>query len=319
MTEDLRPAPLKLLLVEDHPGDARVLIEQFREGSPDGAQIRHVQRISDALSTLEEEDYDVVLLDLSLPDGFGIAMVQRVRATAPHVPIVVLTGAGDENTAIEAVHEGAQDYLVKPEIDAAGLVRSVRNAIGRQKRMRRIAYYDGLTDLPNRSLFRDRLAQALTRGQRYGDRSALMFVDLDHFKRINDTFGHETGDAVLRVVAERMRECLRTSDVVARYGGDEFTVLLPCLPRYEEAGLVAEKLRARIASAHEIDGNDVSVSASIGVAIAPLDGSDIDALLERADAAMYRAKRQGKNRVVLATPMSVFPRSLGAEQLTTSS
>lgn len=300
---DPHDAPaLKILLVEDNPADARLVMELFRENAAQNASLRHAACITDALQALDDEDFDVILLDLSLPDGSGVVTVQRVRASSPHVPIVVLSGLGDEGTAIEAVQEGAQDYLVKSQVDAVTLVRAVHYAIGRHQRMHRIAYYDALTNLPNRILFRDRLHQALLRGRRYGDTIALLFIDLDGFKGINDSLGHEAGDAVLRLAARRMRESVRSSDVVARYGGDEFATMLPALTHAEDAFLTADKLRASIAAPHRIGDRDASVSASIGIALFPRDADDAAGLIQCADDAMYRAKRNGKNQVAFATP-----------------
>lgn len=289
-----QPAVLKILLVEDNLAEARLVIELFRDCSAVLADVRHVPSIAEACDVLADDAFDVVLLDLSLPDGCGVATVRRIRATALHVPIVVLSGDGDEAAATAAVAEGAQDYLVKSQIDDAGLLRAIRHAIGRHELMQRVAYFDMLTGLPNRALFRDGLTQALARSQRYAEKMALLFIDLDGFKRINDVYGHETGDAVLRAVAGRIRESLRASDVAARYGGDEFTVMLPFIDSDEDGAFVAEKLRRCIAAPLKIDGRDVSVGASIGVALFPEDGRDADTLTLHADDAMYRAKRRGK-------------------------
>jgi diguanylate cyclase (GGDEF)-like protein len=289
-----QPAVLKILLVEDNLAEARLVIELFRDCTAVLADVRHVPTIAEACDVLADDTFDVVLLDLSLPDGYGVATVRRVRATALHIPIVVLSGDGDEAAATAAVAEGAQDYLVKSQIDDAGLLRAIRHAIGRHELMQRVAYFDMLTGLPNRAHFRDGLTQALARSQRYAEKMALLFIDLDGFKRINDVYGHETGDAVLRAVAGRIRESLRASDVAARYGGDEFTVMLPFIDSDEDGAFVAEKLRKCISAPLEIDGKDVSVGASIGVALFPEDGRDADTLTLHADDAMYRAKRRGK-------------------------
>jgi len=288
-----QPGILKILLVEDNPAEARLVVELFRDCDAVVADVRHMTTIAAACDALADETFDVVLLDLSLPDGFGVATVRRVRATAPHVPIVVLSGQGDETIAMAAVTEGAQDYLLKSQINDAGLLRAIRHAIGRHELMHRIAYYDTLTGLPNRALFRDGLTQALARSERYGEKMALLFIDLDGFKRVNDRYGHETGDAVLRTAAGRIRASLRASDFAARYGGDEFTVMLPFIESDIDAAFVAEKLRISISAPLEIDGADVSVGASVGVALFPEDGRDADTLTLRADEAMYRAKRRG--------------------------
>ncbi|HEY0382363.1 MAG TPA: GGDEF domain-containing response regulator [Candidatus Elarobacter sp.] len=294
------PTTLRILLVENNPADARLVIELFRASPSLAADVRHVTRVADAFRALAEDSYDVVLVDLSLPDGFGVATLPRIRANAPHVPIVVLSGLEDDDAAIAAVHEGAQDYLVKSQIDDAGLLRAVRHAIGRHERMHRIAYFDSLTGLPNRALFRDRLTQELTRSARYGDKAALLFIDLDGLKRVNDAYGHESGDAVLALAGRRIRQGIRSSDIAARHGGDEYTVLLARLARFEDAALVAEKLRRRVSEPHHIGENDLTVGASIGVAVFPLNGTDPEQLMQQADNAMYRAKRHGRNQVVCA-------------------
>jgi two-component system cell cycle response regulator len=293
------PTVLKILLVEHNPAEARLVVELFRDCSAVLADVRHVSTIAEACDALADEAFDAVLLDLSLPDGFGIATVRRVRATAPHVPIIVLSGHGDEAAAMAAVTEGAQDYLLKSQIDDAGLLRAIRHAIGRHELMRRIAYYDPLTGLPNRAAFREGVNQALARAQRYAEKMALLFIDLDGFKRINGAYGHETGDAVLRAAADRIRESLRASDFAARYGGDEFAVMLPFIESDQDAAFVAEKLRERISAPLSMEGNDVTVGASIGVALFPEDGRDVDSLTLHADDAMYRAKRRGVNPIAL--------------------
>ena len=288
---------LKILLVEDNPGDARLVIELLRDGPGLAPDVRHVTTIAAAGESLADESYDVVLLDLSLPDGNGITTVRRIRTFAPHVPVVVLSGLGDEESAIAAVSEGAQDYLLKSELDDVRLVRSLRYAVRRHERLHRIAYFDSLTDLPNRDLFRDRATQALGRAQRNDEKGALLFIDLDSFKRINDTFGHDAGDMVLRAAADRIRAALRASDIAARHGGDEFTVLLPSIACYDDANLVAQKLLHSIGAPLTIAGDDVMLGASIGIALYPLNGSDFDALAAHADAAMYHAKRHGRKRI----------------------
>jgi diguanylate cyclase (GGDEF)-like protein len=285
-----QPDVLKILLVEADAHDARLVVELFRSCTSVVADVRHAATVAGACAALADEAFDVVLLDLSLPDGSGVATVRRVRATAPHVPIIVLSGQGDDAAAMAAVAEGAQDSLVTSQLDDAGLLRAIRHAIGRHELMHRSAYCDPLTGLPNRALFRDGLVQALARAQRYAEKMALLLIDLDGFKRISDLYGHETGDAVLRTAAGRIRESLRASDVAARYGGDEFTVMLPFIESDGDAAFVAAKLRGRIAAPLDVGGNDVTVGASIGIALFPEDGRDADTLMLYADDALYRAK-----------------------------
>jgi diguanylate cyclase (GGDEF)-like protein/PAS domain S-box-containing protein len=163
------------------------------------------------------------------------------------------------------------------------------------ERLRYLAYYDGLTGLPNRRLFLDRLNVAISHARRDKHMLALMFIDLDEFKQINDTLGHKVGDGLLMGVTERMKSCLRDGDTLARLAGDEFTVIIPVLPHPEAACHVAEKFLASYAQPLNIDGHELRVTASIGIVIYPDDGEDADSLLHHADTAMYRIKESGRN------------------------
>jgi len=164
------------------------------------------------------------------------------------------------------------------------------------------ANYDALTDLPNRNLFQDRMALAIRQARRTGKPFALLLMDLDRFKWINDTLGHKAGDTVLKTVAQRLSRSIRNSDTVARLGGDEFTVILPELAQKSDAKVVAEKIFTAFAEPVDIDGNEVSISASFGIAIYPTDGEDSDTLQKNADNAMYFAKESGRNRYYYFTP-----------------
>ncbi|MGE0383775.1 MAG: diguanylate cyclase [Gammaproteobacteria bacterium] len=165
-----------------------------------------------------------------------------------------------------------------------------------EEQMRYLAHHDSLTGLSNRLLFQDRLDQALIRAARERGRAALLFLDLDGFKQVNDTLGHAAGDELLRMLADRIREVLRRADTAARLGGDEFVVVLADLQSNDDAALLAGRLLEALATPFEIDGRSVPVSASIGIGVYPDDGTDRKALLEAADAAMYRAKAEGRNR-----------------------
>ncbi len=167
-------------------------------------------------------------------------------------------------------------------------------------RLQNIALYDQLTQLPNRELLHDRLEVALARARRERGRLALLYLDLDNFKCVNDTHGHAAGDLLLQLAAQRIRRCLRESDTVARIGGDEFVVLLECIPSPERAWTVAEKIRVALNLPFDLSGHDMHVHPSIGVALFPEHGDADNQLLQRADEAMYQAKRSGGNRLQLA-------------------
>ena len=216
------------------------------------------------------------------------------------------------------------DSAIVPLKDGRGdTVRyvSIRIDITERKRaeqeMLRLATTDGLTGLANRGLLRDRMQQALAHDRRVGEHAALLFIDLDHFKVVNDSFGHDMGDRLLVEVASRLRGCVRSEDTVARQGGDEFIVFLPSISTPDDAGVLAEKLQRELSQAVVIDGRELFVGASIGVSIFPDDGADVDSLLKRSDAAMYRAKEGGRGRVAYASShldQAAFERyTLGAE------
>lgn len=164
-----------------------------------------------------------------------------------------------------------------------------------EERLVRLAQYDALTELPNRSLFRDRFTQAMARAARHERMLALMFIDLDGFKAVNDTLGHLAGDALLRQVALRLTDCLRETDTVARMGGDEFNVVLEDVTQVDQVSAVAEKILRAVARPIVIDNSEVAVSASIGITLYPFDAEDLDTMLIQADTAMYRAKKRGRN------------------------
>ena len=165
-----------------------------------------------------------------------------------------------------------------------------------------VAEHDFLTGLPNRSLLTDRLAQSIALAQRHGKRVALMYLDLDHFKHVNDSLGHTVGDQLLQAVAQRLQECVRHSDTVCRQGGDEFVVLLAEVEAVRDAGLTAEKLIEAMAAPYVIDGHQLHVTLSIGISLYPDDGKDVEALVRNADTAMYHAKKIGRNNYQRFTP-----------------
>jgi diguanylate cyclase (GGDEF)-like protein len=282
-------------LVEDNPGDARLVEILLSEEGPE-FEVSHAARLGEALEELDRSGFDVVLLDLSLPDSSGFETVERVRMAVPQMPVVVLSGRDDEQIALRALQGGAEDYLVKGQGDGDLIARAIRYAIERKKAEERLAYlaqYDPLTGLANRALFHDRLEQALARAARSGDAVALLFVDLDRFKAVNDTVGHAGGDQFLQEVAWRIAGRVRESDTVARLGGDEFAIILEDLQDARDAAKVARDLLTRLSQPVALDGYEIPVSASIGIAVRP--PSDGDRLLKDADAAMYRAKRMGGN------------------------
>jgi diguanylate cyclase (GGDEF)-like protein/PAS domain S-box-containing protein len=394
--------PIKtVLLVEDNPGDARLLREMLNEGNSLNIDVTHLQSMTQAEKYLTEHAVDIVLLDLGLPDVQGLAAIRRAHAAAPHIPLVVLTGLDDESAASQALQEGAQDYLIKGQIETRGLLRAMRyagerksmeealfvekeraqvtlNSIGdavactdvagnltflnliaekltgwswqeaagrpmaevfrildttsreiipnpmdiavRRNRtvhlpansilirrdgfeipiedsvapihdgegqaagavivfrdvsvaramalqMTHSAEHDFLTGLPNRMLLNDRISQAIALAPRHMKHVAVLFLDLDGFKHINDSLGHPTGDRLLQSIAGRLVGCVRASDTVSRQGGDEFVVLLSEVAQSEDAAITARRMLQAVAQPHSIDQHDLHVTTSIGVSV----------------------------------------------------
>ena len=417
-----------VLIVEDNPGDARLIREMFGDGLSADFDLTQVDRMSAAEDVLAQKAFDVILLDLGLPDAQGMVAVRRTRAAAPSVPLVVLTGLDDESLASEALQGGAQDYHVKGQIETHGLLRAVRHAIDRKgmeetlyvereraqvtldsigdgvistdiagnitflnvvaetmtgwpsdeaagqpmsavfriidatsrnaipspmeaavgedrtmhlppnallvrrdgsevpiddaispihdrqgrvtgavivfrdvsaaramaREMAHSAEHDFLTGLPNRMLLNDRISQAIALAPRHENQVAVLFLDLDGFKHVNDSLGHPVGDLLLQSVAERLVECVRIADTVSRQGGDEFVVLLSEAEQWEDAAVVAKRILDAVAEPHSIGKQELHVTTSIGVSVYPDDGLDAETLIKNADTAMYQAKENGR-------------------------
>ncbi len=292
---------MRLLLVEDNQADADFLAASLRRQRAGDVQLVTVGTLKDATAQLavpQVPPFDVVLLDLHLPDGSGLQCVDVVQSVNDTIPIVVLSGQDDEEFAISILNKGVQDYLVKWEGQGRTILRSIRYAIERKRselRMNFLAQFDPLTGIPNRHSFHEQLARATARARREARGVTLLFLDLDEFKVVNDTLGHDAGDRLLKEVAERLRRAVRAGDVVARLGGDEFAVMMEGLHGPREVESIAEGLLGVIAEPFHIADRRLSVTTSIGIAMFPGDTPDVQLLLKNADIAMYQAKESGKN------------------------
>src|SRR6266545_1631451 len=286
--------PIRIFLVEDNPADVRLLHETLAEVGSGQFIIAQSERLDEALQRLEDETFDVILLDLSLLDSQGLDTLVRARARVDGVPIVVLTGLDDEAIAVRAVGEGAQDYLLKGQVTSNALVRALRYAIERhhnQSALRQLSLRDDLTDLYNRRGFLALAEEQLKLSQRTGRGLSLLFVDVDGLKRINDIYGHQEGSDALIATGRILKEALRESDIIARIGGDEFTALA-----VEAAGDSAATICARLqTSLDDYNANNdrgYRLSFSMGVArFDPNSPCSIEELIANADASMYEHKR----------------------------
>jgi len=263
----------------------------------------HHTALGEAADYLASQRVSCVLLDASYPGLDPMRALTELTAVLSDVPIVVLGADGSSTLALAAVQAGAQDYLVRDEVDAAALERSIRYAIDRKRtevQLAHLALHDHLTGLPNRSVFDDRLEHALERRNGHGS-VAVLFIDIDGFKRLNDSFGHGAGDDVLREAAVRIRSAIRPHDTVARLGGDEFTVLCEGVKGDRGALAVGSRVAEELGRPLAIDGHEIVLRASIGVVLAEDDAVTAEEILQRSDDAMYRAKARGGGRPQLYT------------------
>jgi diguanylate cyclase (GGDEF)-like protein len=285
-----------VLLVEDNRGDARLVQELLKDADNGRFAVSHVERLADARQRLMESGAGCVLLDLSLPDASRLEALMQLRAAAPDVPIVILSGLQDELLAVKAVQEGAQDYLVKGRVDGNAIGRSITYAVERkhaEMELSHKAMHDALTGLPNRTLFLDRLKHAVMRAKRHHTLMGVMFLDLDGFKPINDTYGHAVGDRLLIALAGRLQDGLRGSDTAARFGGDEFMILCEDVAGQQDVVSIAQRILRSVAEPFVVGEERLSVEASMGIAITDGKGDTAESLMRNADAAMYGAKQQG--------------------------
>ena len=286
---------IDVLLIEDNPADARLL-----EVALEGSQFRthKAANLERALDHLFNNPVTVVLSDLSLPDASGLECIHLLTAAAPSVPVVVVTGTKDEETGLAALRAGAQDYIFKDHAKGALLPRALRYAIERkqaEQRMIELAQQDALTGLANRVQFRAFLDKAVARAERLDRSVALMFVDLDRFKMVNNTHGQETGDQVLKTVAERMTQCLRKSDLAARIGADEFAIVMESLDSPQTVSSAAQRILDAVSRPFSLGAKQIHATTSIGVAIYPMDAATPESLMSSAHTAMAQAKERGKN------------------------
>jgi diguanylate cyclase (GGDEF)-like protein len=303
---------VRVLLVTRDQHAAERLGSVLEESSSALFHLTRVDHVDEALGLLQEGGYAVLLLDFSPEEGSGLESLYRARIAANIVPIIVLTYRGDDDLALKAARAGVQDYLIKGEVTPALITRSLLHAIERhrmvrelrdaQQRQHHLANHDTLTGLRNRSALMDALLSSLADARRNESELAVLFLDLDGFKPVNDNLGHAVGDELLVDVAGRLRRIVRKSDHCARIGGDEFVVVLRNLASQEAATEVAEQIRAEIERSYHVADHELWISASIGVALFPRDGSSAEILIRHADTAMYEAKDSGRNSVSIFRP-----------------
>jgi diguanylate cyclase (GGDEF)-like protein len=297
----------RILLVENDPRTAFLLGEMLRTVWGDRLVLVHTQQRREATRELTDHGATCVLLGLGADEHDPAAAIAELRASAPTAAIVVLCEHADEELALHVLRAGAQDCVVRPDLFPTLLRRTIRYAIERKRsevELAELALRDPLTDLPNRALFLDRLGVALDRSRRTGAAIAVLFVDVDNFKEINDSLGHSAGDNVLAGLAGRLRGMLRPMDTIARFGGDEFTLLFEGLTSEREVVMIAERVSRAAALPVPLGDGEMSVSVSIGVATVVDPVTPPETVIREADAAMYRAKELGRSRYELFDEVS---------------
>jgi diguanylate cyclase (GGDEF)-like protein len=299
---------LRLLVVDATVDRAASLADRLRRRAGGHADVLIRDTVPRVRRALRDHTIACVVLHLPAGDDDAPAALEAVLSSAPNVPVVVLADTDEQTTALRAIRDGVQDFLIEAATDADALDRAIRYAIERKRAAARLAHqalHDPLTGLPNRVLLLDRLNVAVGRARRHPTSLALLFLDLDGFKRVNDRLGHDAGDDLLVEVARRLQRTLRPGDTVVRYGGDEFVILCEDLRGQREALRVAERARAAIAEPFLVRGHDVTIRASVGLARARRGQTYAQDLVREADLAMYRAKQRGSGVELFDAGMSI--------------
>jgi diguanylate cyclase (GGDEF)-like protein len=306
----------KILIIDDDESTRKSLALIFRKN---GYEAEDAENGKEALSKAEKSYFNVALLDIRLPDMEGTELLTPLKEIHPDMEVIVMTGYASMENTIESLNGGASAYFTKPlklnevlatirkmlkkqfqEIEKRRSYQEMEQKLCQSKQEEEqliyLATHDALTGLPNRMLFNDRLSMELVRARRNRQKLAVMLLDLDHFKDINDKLGHHVGDRLLQLFGQRLTNLLRKSDSVARIGGDEFLLLLPEIKRVKEAAKIAQKVLEAARRPFRCSGGRIKISASLGISIFPNDNINTENLIKNADIAVYRAKEEGGDR-----------------------
>ncbi len=311
--------PLRALIVEDSEDDAELLLQELKRGGykPIHTRVDTPEAMS---AELAAHTWDIVYSDFSMPRFSAFDALTLLHGTRLDIPFIIVSGTIGEDRAVTAMKAGAHDYILKGNLKrlAPATERELREAQVRHEHRQadetiyRLAYIDQITELPNRARFHEYVQEAMAAAHREQRPIALLLMDLDHFKDVNDTLGHDRGDTLLRQVGTRLRDVLFAPDVVARLGGDEFGILLSRLAMVSDVPDVIRKLQDSLAPPFMIDGIPIVVEASIGVATMPDHADNADRLLQHADIAMYRAKRTASGYAIYESKYNLHsPERLG--------
>jgi len=304
--------PVNILSVEDNDLDYQKIKASLVDSRQ--IQIERAEDIGIAFERLDKKSFDLIFVDYALPSGNALDFMASMEERQLEIPVVVITGKGDEMIASQVIQCGAYDYLPKSRISKESLVRIIQNTLDKfrmkteinqaMEKMAELSTKDELTDLYNRRYFMESAEREAAGSARYGLDLSLLMLDLDFFKQINDNHGHPAGDTVLKQTARVLKESIRQYDIACRYGGEEFAVIMPNT-RLNGARTFSERLREKIESTTVLyDSKELRFTVSIGLAqFAPEIDKSISDLIKRADDGLYAAKKQGRNRVVAVDPL----------------
>jgi diguanylate cyclase (GGDEF)-like protein len=302
--ENSNTGKVRTLVVDDEEIVRSFLIDVLTD---EGYQITAVSSGEKAVTLLSQEEFDLVITDIKMPGMDGMEVLRVAKARNPNQNVIVMTGYASTETAVESMKLGAADYITKPfNLDQIKIVvaKTLERSRLRQKAeegelYKQLSRIDGLTELYNYTFFQQLLKTEVERAQRYGHHLSLLMIDIDNFKGYNDAYGHPAGDDALRKLARVMSRAVRGCDFIARYGGDEFVVVLPETEQ-AEAKTIGERLRSLVANTKfngSQHGKDSIITVSVGLATYPRDAQTKEDLIKRADQALYKAKAKNRNNL----------------------
>jgi len=300
---------LKILICDDDPADRKLVRTYLQRMTGREIVLLEAGYTEEIQNALDRGRIDLVLMDNQMPEKSGMDWLQEI-AKRQLAPVIMLTGSGTEEVAVQAIQEGAVGYLSKNNLSQEKLVNTIdaaldkwtrlQQAMATKEKLERLANFDSLTGLYNRQAILGKLRELINRAKRYNEDFSLSMLDIDHFKRVNDRYGHLTGDEVLEKIAALIRRNIRDTDIAGRYGGEEFIIILP-QANLSSALVVAERIRNIIENAEMKDsvGNVFAITVSQGLSGWERD-EDAYSLISRADEALYKAKANGRNRVEIS-------------------
>jgi diguanylate cyclase (GGDEF)-like protein len=309
MTQEIKQTLLKILICDDDPADRKLVRTYLQRITGREIVLLEAGRTEEIRNALDRGRIDLVLMDNQMPEKSGMEWLAEI-AKKQLAPVVMLTGSGTEEIVVQALQEGALGYLSKNDLSQEKLVDTIdatldkwtrlRQASANKEELERLANFDSLTGLHNRQAILGKLPELINRAKRYKEDFSLSMLDIDYFKRVNDRYGHLTGDEVLEKIAALIRQNIRDTDIAGRYGGEEFIIILP-QANLSSARVVAERIRSMIESAEMKDsaGNVFAITVSQGLSGWER-GEDAHSLISRADEALYKAKENGRNRVEIS-------------------